>query len=183
MLCPCTIGPSTSRIKLALCVWTRVVERAQELRDGIESIVREPRERTAKGRVHLWRKLRTGRPCARRFLVEAADDDGPWVGRLERRQSSQHLIKDAAHCVDVSAMIELPPSHCLFRAHVQRGAKDLARVGHPLIQGHADCNGHAEIHHDGAAVGEKDIFRFHITVNDAVHMRPGKGIPDIVHDR
>jgi hypothetical protein len=88
----------------------------------------------------------------------------------KRWPSGEHLEQDAGQGIDVRATV-YRVSRRLFRAHVVRGADNESGLCETLCLGLCcRCHrpGDSEIGDDGDAVGEQDVLRLDVAVDDSV---------------
>jgi hypothetical protein len=100
--------------------------------------------------------------------VEALGDDRLWRRAGERRFAGQHLVQHRAEGVDVGSRVHRLAAR-LLGAHVGGCADRHARLGEPLAGLVArERAADAEVGDQRVAVGEQDVLRLHIAVDDAV---------------
>ncbi len=86
----------------------------------------------------------------------------------ERRVPGEHLVQHAAQGVDIRAPGDLPLAHGLFRAHVVRGAKTEAGLGHPSAAGGAQGERDTEVGHQRLPLVQQDVLRLDVAVDHAL---------------
>ncbi len=88
-----------------------------------------------------------------------------------RRLAGEHLVRHGPQRVDVGAGIDRAVTRGLLRAHVLRRTERETGLRHALAAGLAHGEGDAEVRHERLAVGEQDVLRLEIAVDDATAMR------------
>ena len=109
--------------------------------------------------------------------------------RRERNAAGEHVVHDAAHRVDVEAVIGGMPLGLLGR-HVLGGPEDHPRLGQagPVGVVGGDHLRDAEVEHldevgPPLALHEIDVLRLHVAVDDAVLVRGAQRLGDLHQDR
>ena len=103
-----------------------------------------------------------------RRLGQHPGDDGLRAGAGERRLPGQQLVQHAAEGVDVAPAVDAALPAGLLRAHVGRRADRHAGPGQGLLA--AGRAGDPEVGHQRLAVGEQDVLRLDVPVDDVVAM-------------
>ena len=102
--------------------------------------------------------------------VQPAGDDRLSRRSREGRFSHQHFIDDTAERVDVGARGDVAVAQRLLGAHVGRRADGDAGGGEPFAGRGIERAGDSEIGHHRFAVGEQDVLRFDVAVDQPVGM-------------
>ena len=103
----------------------------------------------------------------RRRIVQRAHPQNFRVGRLERPTSCQHFVSDDCQRVLVCSTIQNIATPLLGR-HVGIRTPIFDRRGTESTDAGSDFRGQAKIDklHGSVVMGDHDILRFHIAVND-----------------
>ena len=156
-----TPGPATGTACVASAV-DGVSASAKSAADR-KSISRDASHRAADGGVDCRRGRGTRRPYRPRRFRHDPRDDGGGAGAGKRRLTDEHLVEDTAERVDVGARVELGAAS-LFRAHVGRRPHADARL---CQRAGADRARDAEVGDEGMPVGEQNVLRLDVPVNDS----------------
>ncbi len=105
---------------------------------------------------------------------------------LERHRAAEHLVHDDAHRVDVGAVVDVLAQR-LLRGHVERRAEDGAGAGEVVVAVGPGHLGDAEVEQLGdvlalGGVGDEDVLRLHVPVNDALLVRGGQPVAGLDQD-
>ena len=98
----------------------------------------------------------------------------------ERRLAGEHLVHHARQAVDVALGRDVLAAHRLLGAHVRRRADGHARACQPLPSSHAHRARDAEIGHERATVGEQDVLRLDVAMDDALRVRVRQRLGDLL---
>ena len=96
--------------------------------------------------------------------------------------SGKHFVADARERINVAARADVFLRRRLFRRHVERGAERQARFGQAAASGRAHCERDAEVGHHRPAVGEENVLRLDVAMDDALFVRVVQCIGDVGGD-
>ena len=88
----------------------------------------------------------------------------------------EHFIDDASKRIDIATRVELPVGCGLFRTHVLWSAEGEPRLGQSLSTCHGDRSGNPEVGDHGVTRLEENVFRFDISVDDALTVGIGERV-------
>ena len=101
----------------------------------------------------------------------------------KRCMTSQHLVRHDAKRVQIHAMIESGIRRGLLGRHVRRRAHCQPRRGERrALRGIAHGLGNAEVGHQGVSIGEQNVFRLDVAVDDAALVRVGERVGHFAQD-
>src|SRR5215210_667661 len=112
----------------------------------------------------------------RRWGERVPDGDISWGFDLEGNFTGQHLVEDDAQRVEVARRTNRL-ALSLLGGHVLRAAKYVAGMGD---RGRLYGSSYAEVRHLRVPrIGDEDVARFDVPVNDAAHVRGLEGLGDL----
>ena len=104
----------------------------------------------------------------------------------QRGLPRQHLVHDAREAVDVALVAEARLPARLFRAHVFRGSDGDTRVRHDIGRRRHSGDGagarDAEVREHRVPVGEQDVLRLHVAMDETVAVGVVEPRPDFLRD-
>jgi hypothetical protein len=104
------------------------------------------------------------------------------LGPLKRRPPRQHLVQHASQAVEVAAEVDRLGPAGLLGAHVGGGADRDAGPGHPLAPGLAHRPGDAEIGQERMVLGQEDVLRLDVAMDQSLPMRVLEGVRHLTRE-
>ncbi len=147
-------------------------------------------ERAQANGFHVRRDLQVGTPLARRNdrLQQVLGQDAHEAVGVERNHAGQHVVHDAAHRVDVHAVIGRLPLRLLGR-HVLGRSEDHPGLRQPraVVVVGADDLRDPEVQHlhevrAPLALNQEDVLRLHVAVDDPLPVRGAQPLGDLHED-
>jgi hypothetical protein len=118
--------------------------------------------------------IRDRRETERRHRIERVTGHDFLGGPTgEGRVAGKHLVQHAAQTVDIAATVQRSLTYELFRAHVDRCADRQAGIGQRFAAptfGSGNRFSDAEVGDEGVGLGQQDVSRLDVAVDDTLAM-------------